>query len=207
MFDLGESELSGSILGVGDGPASFNMELAAQGYSVVSVDPIYQFTREEIARRVQEIAPVIAEQLTKHSANYVWREFSDVEHLVRSRLDAMDKFLGDFDDGKRSGRYVASALPQLPFLENSFDLAVCSHFLFLYDDMLDVPFHLSSVTTLCRVAKEVRIFPVMDQKGAESKALRPVLDALASTGYDWELRKVSYCFQSGADCMLVIYRR
>ena len=31
MFDLGERELRGRILGCGDGPASFNAEMTAQG--------------------------------------------------------------------------------------------------------------------------------------------------------------------------------
>ena len=51
MFGLSESDLAGRILGCGDGPASFNSEATAEGFSVTSCDPIYAFSAEEISRR------------------------------------------------------------------------------------------------------------------------------------------------------------
>src|SRR6185295_13865967 len=53
MFDLDEATLaSAKILGVGDGPASFNSEMHALGRRVVSVDPIYVFAADQIRARV-----------------------------------------------------------------------------------------------------------------------------------------------------------
>ena len=43
----------------------------------------------------------------------------------------MEAFLADYDEGKTAGRYVDAELPALPFPNQSFDVAVCSHFLFL----------------------------------------------------------------------------
>ncbi len=43
MFNLTERELKLDLLGVADGPASFNAELSANGGCVTSVDPIYVF--------------------------------------------------------------------------------------------------------------------------------------------------------------------
>ena len=43
MFDLTGNDLQSNILGVEDGPASFNSELSAKGGRVTSVDPIYVF--------------------------------------------------------------------------------------------------------------------------------------------------------------------
>lgn len=48
MFNLLETDLNTKILGCGDGPASFNSEMTGLGYSVVSIDPIYQFSTEQI---------------------------------------------------------------------------------------------------------------------------------------------------------------
>ena len=48
MFDLTEDELGLSILSCGDGPASFNCRMYAQGRRVVSCDPIYQFSAEQL---------------------------------------------------------------------------------------------------------------------------------------------------------------
>lgn len=44
----------------------------------------------------------------------------------------------------------------------SFDLAVCSHLLFLYSEHLSEDFHVESIKELCRVAGEARIFPLLE---------------------------------------------
>lgn len=43
MFALMDGDLSKNIIGVGDGPASFNAEMFALGKPVVSIDPLYIF--------------------------------------------------------------------------------------------------------------------------------------------------------------------
>ena len=52
----------------------------------------------------------------------------------------MDRFLDDYDVGRLEGRYVAAEFPAIPFDDCSFDLAVCSHFLFLYSEHLSQQF-------------------------------------------------------------------
>ena len=52
MFSLSETDLNAKILGCGDRPASFNVEMAELGHSVVSIDPIYQSSAEQIEQRV-----------------------------------------------------------------------------------------------------------------------------------------------------------
>ena len=51
MFALSSQDLQKSILGVGDGPASFNAEGTAKGYNITSIDPIYQFDGAGIKQR------------------------------------------------------------------------------------------------------------------------------------------------------------
>jgi hypothetical protein len=53
MFGLSHGDRSGRILGCGDGPASFNAEATAAGFDVVSVDPIYAASGDEIRRQVE----------------------------------------------------------------------------------------------------------------------------------------------------------
>lgn len=61
MFDLSERDLNSKILGCGDGPASFNAEMTKLGHSVLSIDPIYQFSAEQIEKRVRATyEPVIS---------------------------------------------------------------------------------------------------------------------------------------------------
>jgi len=54
-------------------------------------------------------------------------------------MHSMRTFLGDYNLGKRQGRYVDAELPSIAFPNKSFDLALCSHFLFLYAERLREP--------------------------------------------------------------------
>lgn len=67
LFDLSEQDLQTAILGCGDGPASFNAELTAMGRSVVSIDPIYAFSKEEIELRVAQTREAIISQVKQSS--------------------------------------------------------------------------------------------------------------------------------------------
>ncbi len=51
MFALSEADFNQRILGVGDGPASFNAEATKLGFNITSIDPIYQFSGAEILAR------------------------------------------------------------------------------------------------------------------------------------------------------------
>ena len=203
MFALSEADLNKRILGCGDGPASFNAEASDRGCQVISCDPVYQFDVEEIRRRIDEVYPEIMDQMQQRADDYLWDTLSSVERLGEVRMKTMSSFLADFDAGIREGRYVSASLPSLPFADSEFELAVCSHFLFLYSDHLDGPTHLASVRELCRVASEVRIFPVVSLDGKISKHLDSVMTALSADGIDVSLQRVGYRFQKGATEMLV----
>src|SRR5690606_41940980 len=64
--------------------------------------------------RVTETAPVIAAELRKNADEFVWNHFESVDALVAARLEAMETFLADYPHGRRVGRYVDAALPELP---------------------------------------------------------------------------------------------
>ena len=203
MFGLTEGDLSKRILGCGDGPASFNVEATDRGFQVTSCDPVYQFRADEIRRRIDDVYPEIMTKMRQGVGNYIWDSLSSVEHLGEVRMKAMSRFLSDFDAGCRQGRYVSASLPSLPFSDSEFDLAVCSHYLFLYSDHVDGAAHLDSMRELCRVASEVRVFPVVSLDGEASKHLDQVMTTLSANGIDVSLQPVSYRFQKGATEMLV----
>ena len=208
MFDITIAELELKILDCGGGPASFNAEMTSRGYNnVISCDPIYQFSAEEIARRIQETYPVIVEGLKADRDKYVWQgEIASPTQLGKVRMAAMQQFLTDFPEGKKSGRYVTAELPVLPFDKQQFDLALCSHLLFLYSDQLDAAFHLHAILELCRVAREVRIFPLLDMSGELSPHLSGTIMELRQQGYRVETRQVDYEFQRGGNQMLRILK-
>ena len=203
MFGLTEGDLSKRILGCGDGPASFNVEATDRGFQVTSCDPVYQFRADEIRRRIDDVYPEIMTKMRQGVGNYIWDSLSSVEQLGEVRMKAMSRFLSDFDAGCRQGRYVSASLPSLPFSDSEFDLAVCSHYLFLYSDHVDGAAHLDSMRELCRVASEVRVFPVVSLDGEASKHLDQVMTTLSANGIDVSLQPVSYRFQKGSTEMLV----
>lgn len=209
MFALSAPELAGSrLLGCGDGPASFNAEATAAGGSVVSVDPIYAFDAGAIGRRVDEVFDTVMEQTRANAGEFVWGPVvADLDHLAHLRRGAMDRFLADYPAGRAAGRYLDGELPELALPDGSFDLAVCSHFLFLYSDQLDADFHVRSVRELCRVAADVRIFPLLQLGAVPSPHLEPVVAALsADPGLAVAVEPVDYEFQRGGDHMLHLRR-
>ena len=204
MFALTEHDLTRRILGCADGPASFNAEATRRGAQVVSTDPLYDFTAEEIRGRIKEVCPQVLEQTRENRDGFVWKEFTSIEALGRARLRAMALFLADYPTGRSDGRYIAAELPALPFADGEFDLALCSHLLFLYSDQLSVEFHVESVVELCRVAEEVRIFPLIALGNAPSPHVEAVTRAVEALGKQARIETVSYEFQRGGNQMLRI---
>ena len=206
MFNLTEADCQGRILGCGDGPASFNAEMTLAGYSVISIDPIYQFSGAEIKQRFLETVDNIIAQVKATPQNWVWSYHRDPEDLRRNRTEALTKFLADYEPGLAAGRYRLAALPELPFADREFDLALCSHLLFLYSDLLSAEFHQRSILELCRVATEVRIFPLLTLSLQMSPHLEPVREMLAVHGIQSEITTTSYELQKGGNQMMRLFR-
>jgi hypothetical protein len=204
MFALSEADLRLNILGCADGPASFNAGAARRGSRVVSCDPLYRFTDPEISERISRTYDEVIEQTTRNAHEFVWNDIASVDELGRLRMSAMTDFLSDFDRGKAEGRYVDAELPALPFDDRSFDLVLCSHFLFLYTTQLGETFHHESIRELCRVATETRIFPVVALGGGRSHLVDAVVGALREDGFHAEINRVPYEFWRGANEMLTI---
>ena len=204
MFCLSELDFSKQILGCGDGPACFNAEWSRIGGSVISVDPIYEFNVAELRSRIDEVYPQIIDQVSKNKNDFVWKNIVNVDELGKVRMDAMTIFLNDYEEGRKSGRYIAASLPRLPFEDNAFDLALCSHYLFLYSEHVSQEQHLLSMKELCRVASEVRVYPLLSiGNNIKSSHLEPVISALKDIGISISFVPVDYEFQKGATEMLV----
>lgn len=206
MFDLTPDQLKMRILDCAGGPASFNAEMTRQGYNVISFDPVYQFSADEIAQRIQETYQTVIDGVKTNWENYTWQDIQSPKELGQIRMSAMQQFLEDFPSGLQQGRYVIGELPMLPFDTKQFDLALCSHFLFTYSDLLSLEFHLASIQELCRVAGEVRIFPLLNISGEISSLLLSVIKELAAQGYNWEIKQVPYEFQKGGNQVLRVWR-
>jgi len=207
MFSLSDADLKLRILGCGDGPASFNAEMARRGTPMTSIDPIYEIDTDQIRMRIHETYEDVINQTQANRNHFIWTRIKNVDELGRIRMTAMNQFLDDFDQGKKENRYIPGELPQLPFKSKSFDLALCSHFLFLYTDNLSLDFHIRAIKEMRRVANEIRIFPLQNYNAERSPYLDDVIKTFLERGDLVEEIKVDYEFQKGSNHMLRIKKQ
>jgi len=207
MFALSDDDLKTRILGCADGPAGFNAEATRRGSRVISFDPLYEFSAEQIRERIAATAEDILGQTKRNVDEFIWDEITSIENLHRVRMAAMDDFLADYDAGRRDGRYVTAAAPALPFESASFDLAVCSHFLFLYSEQLGQQFHEDAIVELCRVADEVRIFPLIALGALPSPYLDSTTAKMRDLNCAVTIERVPYEFQKGGNEMMRIRKQ
>jgi hypothetical protein len=206
MFKLSEQNLSGGVLDCGGGPASFTAELSASGHRAISVDPIYAYSGSEIRARFEVTAESMLSQVRATPCDWTWSYHRDPDDLLANRRAALESFLADYERGLPDCRYIVGELPSLPLSSGSFRLAVCSHLLFLYSDLLSEDFHIESLRELCRVAQEVRVFPLLTLGHKPSPHLSVVRSALDAEGWTSEVVRVDYELQRGGNRMLRVFR-
>ena len=206
MFALHDEDLEGRIIDSGGGPSSFTAEATSHGSRVIAADPIYAFEPDAIRRRIVETFDIVMEQNRRNVDDFVWTRYRSVEELGEARMAAMERFLDDYARVRDDGRYVAAELPDLPFPDGAFDLALCSHFLFLYSEQRSAWFHLASIVEMLRVADEARIFPLVELSNAPSRHLEAVVGGLEAGGAICTVERVDYEFQRGGNRMLRVVR-
>ena len=207
MFNLSEDDLTRDIVGVGDGPASFNFWMHQRGTPIVSVDPIYRYSETELRQRIQETYDDVIAQARQNRDKFVWTHLSSVDELAEIRMQAMDEFCRDFEKGKQEERYIDASLPDLPFSDGQFDLVLSAHLLFFYSANRDLVFHLDAARELLRIGTEVRIFPIVDVNSNPSPFLSPVIDELEKEEVTCSVERVPYHFQKTGNEMLRLRSR
>ncbi|WP_028980416.1 hypothetical protein [Sporocytophaga myxococcoides] len=206
MFSLTDSDLSKRIISFGDGPASFNREMTKLNHKVISLDPIYQFTKDELLQRIAETKETVLGQTRSNQDKFVWNHIKNIQNLEQIRMDAMNDFIKDFDLGKAQERYIYHELPNSTrFADISFDLGLSSHFLILYSQ-LGLDFHIESISEMLRICKEVRIFPILNLNAVKSEVLDGIVDYF-KTNFIVDIESVDYEFQKGGNQMLKIKRK
>lgn len=206
MFNLTDTDLSKRILGCGDGPASFNSIMNQKGKKAISIDPIYQFNKKEIEKRIDETFHKVISQTRNNQDKFIWTKIKNVDELGRIRMSAMKEFLRDYEIGKKEKRYIHAELPILPFSNDQFDLTLSSHFLILYTDNLTYDFHINAINEMLRVSGEVRIFPILDVNAKTSPYLKKIIKYYRNKNMSVEEIKVNYEFQKNGNKMLKIIK-
>ena len=201
MFGLTMAEEAAAVLDCCAGGSGFAAETAAR---VVAVDPAYALGRNYLADRVRAALHDGDQIIGANAEHFDWSWYGDPARRGELRTAAARHFLDDFRE--YPGRYLAAALPNLPFAAGSFDLVLCSHLLFTWSDLLDADWHGRALAELIRVARhEVRVYPLVVQGTGHPVVFLDELRAgLRAAGYHSRIQRVPYRFQKNADQMLVI---
>lgn len=203
MFELSEDDLKKSIASFGDGPASFNSEMTKLKNSVISFDPIYKFNKKQLLSRIKETKDIVMKQTKENIDNFCWTSIKDLDELEETRMNAMQNFIEDFEEGKKEQRYLFHELPnKTNFLDKHFDIGLSSHFLLLYSQ-LGLDFHLKAINEMLRICKEIRIFPILDLNAKESNLLEDIIKYYEKD-YEISIKETKYEFQKNGNKMLLI---
>lgn len=206
MFGLREPDLvAGPILDCPGGAGGFAAGARRLGGRVVSADPAYAQPPGVIAAAVRAGWERGYRYLAENMGSYVWTFFASPEDLIARRAAALEEFRADYA-GPGDARYVAAALPGLPFADASFRLALSAYLLFTYPDHFDRRWHAEALDELARVADEVRVFPLIDTAYRPYPELEGLRRSLAARGHASEVRRVDYELQRGGNEMLVVAR-
>ena len=207
MFDLSDADLAGRLLDCPGGGASFTAAVCARGGDATAADPVYATPSGDLVHRLDGELRRGSAWATAHAHRYVWDFYGDPAGHARIREESARLFADDLSC--HPDRYVAAALPRLPFPDGSFDLVLSSHLLFTYADRLDADSHLAALRELARVSRgQVRVYPVVDQAGQPlPDLLGHLLEQLAADGLAPRLMDVGYRFQRDARTMLQLDAR
>ncbi len=205
MFNLTEKDLQGKVLDFYGGPDSFNAEFTAKGGKVVSCDSIFKLSREDIEKRVETVFDEMLKIVKHNQDRFIWDKFKSPDELAEARHKNIELFLKDYEQGKADERYIACEYDHMPFKDGEFDLALCSHYLFANCPEQTIEFHISAITELCIVARELRIFPLLNSLGEIPDFVGPLLQELNEMEYGVEIKAVPYEFQKKGNAMLRIW--
>lgn len=205
MFNLSDADLKGKILEFGCGPSAFNQEMHAKKGTCISCDPLFALDKATLKTKASLIFADMGESLQLEQHKFDFSHYANLTQFIQQRHEGMLRFFDDYQEGKKQKRYIPATDIHLPFDDFSFDLALSSHYLFADLDDQDAAFHLAVIKQLARVAKEVRIFPLINRNGQPSAFLGEVLLGLQEANYGVEVRSCAYHLQANGNAMLRVW--
>lgn len=207
MFGLKESDLSKKMVDCGSGPSSFNAEMHAQGYDIVSCDELYGLARPDMESYIVDSFQAMLTRLQQHEDCFNWDQITSIDEFAKRRQQGINQFLADFPEGVSKGRYFDSHLTQLPFENFQFEMALCSHHLFGNRAPEDLNSHLQAILEMCRVASEVRIYPIINSDAEVSPLMGELMANLHAQNIGVEIREVPFRFRKNGNAMLRVWIR
>jgi len=182
MFQLDESNWKlGPVLDVAGGASSFTAQLNERGVPAFAADPFYAGLTDDVIATAHKEVEVSSDKIAAISEIYDWSFYGSPLQHRKLRENSLSLFAEDYRKDVDRNRYIAAALPHLPFEKDTFELAVCSHFLFLYADTFGEAFHAAAIAELIRVLRpggELRIYPLITLKWEQCSFISAILREL-----------------------------
>jgi hypothetical protein len=208
MFDLSSDYDDKKILEYGSGPSAVNAERTALGQEIVSIDSLFALEDTPFVDRVTQIFNDMASVIKQDAQCFEFKHNGSLSELIEVRRAGMARCFADYHAGRLAHRYQAFPLNnRLSFADFSWDIAVSSHYFFPKIVDADPLIQVGEIKELLRVAKEVRIFPLIDRYGQTAPMLGPTLLALQQANYGLEVREVPYHLQKTGNAMLRIWAK
>lgn len=208
MFALSDVDERSRLLEYGCGITAVNAECHTLHHMITSCDPLFSLPKDELQVLVDTLFNEAVYHVQATAAQYDCRDYGSLDALIDNRRKGVGECLADYQKGQKEKRYLPVDLDAiLPFDNFTFDLALSSYFLFSSMANAGADFHLWHIRELARVAKEVRIFPLISVDGRLAPEIGPVLIGLQQGNYGVEIRDVDYQLQSGAHAMLRVWAR
>lgn len=206
IFDLSEADMGKQILDFPGGISSFNAEMCEARHFVVSGDPNYGLDFDAMSDVAEDMLEQNEKDLREHLDRLKFKDEAHLQAIFQNWRKNKDKFLADYSNGLREHRYQAMHLPKLPFKNFQFELALCSDLLFHAHARGGLtPQEL--MAELSRVALEVRIFPLLDEKNKMPQSIGPLLLEYQQLDFGIEVREVPYEIKQGGNAMLRIWSK
>lgn len=205
MFGLTAADLSKNFLEYNSGASAFNAELSKLNTKCISCDPWFDLELEELAEKINTNFNNRLKQLENNLQNIDVSRYGSFAKLIAYRRQGIAEFLQDFVKGKDDKRYIGPQGASLPFADFSFDFAVVANNFFADLDYQTVEYHVAIIKELGRVAKDVRIFPLVDVNGVPSSLLGPIIMGLHQDNFGVEVKDVAYHLQPKGNAMLRVW--
>jgi len=205
MFALTDDDLQKSFLEYNSGVSAFNCEVKSQALSCISCDPWYVLDKQSLKEKIEHSFDKRLLELENNLNSLDLSRYASFEKLVAYRQQGVASFFADFEKGLAEKRYMPITVDELPFHDFQFDFALVANNFFADLDYQTVEYHIARIKELARVAKDVRIFPLVDAKGVPSNLLGPIIMGLYKDKFRVEVKDVSYHLQHRGNAMLRVW--
>ncbi|MEU3574235.1 hypothetical protein AB0E96_38400 [Kitasatospora sp. NPDC036755] len=193
LFGLTRARLAalpGPLLDCPGGAAGLAAEARELGCRVIAADPVYALPPPAVADRALEARAAMAAAMAARPQLYPSPRPYRPERYLRSWDRARRLYTAD--SAAHPQRYVAAALPRLPFADGAFALTLSGYLIFAYPELFGQELQLAALTELVRVTSpdgEVLVQPLNDGQGRRCGHLGPLRRALGERRIASEIRR------------------